>query len=260
MAFVRFSSFLPRRMQDALTGTLDRTGLNVVIRTHYPPRLLRGDFKVRYNRVWGRLERGDWELPALSKLAAHVRQGDIVLDIGAWIGVYTMLLSHLVGRRGTVVAFEPDPIAMTSLKYNVGLNKIRNLFLSRVCLSDYTGPAVLKATKFGGSGSSITRYADNPRIASLIVSCSTIDAFCSSNNLRPSGLKIDAEGAETLILRGAKNTIRACHPWILLEFHGLLTPRMDERRKLWQEILSWAKRYEMVDGSIDGIAHVFIET
>lgn len=257
---IRFCSVLPQRVQNAIVFTMDRSKIRVVARTHYPSSVSKGDIRVRFHPIWARIEREDWEFPVLSKLAALVRQGDVVLDIGAWIGVYTLLLSELVGRGGTVVAFEPDPIAMYSLRQNIRLGKLENVLLSRECLSDSNGHAVLRTRRFGDSGSSITSLAGNPKLASMTVDCSTVDSYCSREGLRPTGFKIDAEGAETSIFRGARETIERCRPWILLEFHGLLTSRVDERQRLWQEILSWARRYEVLDGSPDGIAHVFIET
>ena len=76
--------------------------------------------KVRDNRrFWHNFILGHWEPHGFITLKQIVNKGDTILDVGAWNGVYTLFLSKLVGKKGRIDSFEPDPVAMRLLKTNI---------------------------------------------------------------------------------------------------------------------------------------------
>ena len=77
---------------------------------------------------------GIFEPLATALLPLLVGDGDMVIDVGANIGYYTLLCARLVGKRGLVYAFEPEPQAFALLEQNVALNGYRNVVARRQAL------------------------------------------------------------------------------------------------------------------------------
>ena len=73
----------------------------------------------------------------------HVKRGDVVLDLGANIGYFTLILPRLVGEEGKVFAFEPDPENFALLKKNVEINSYQNVVLVQKAVSNRNGKATL---------------------------------------------------------------------------------------------------------------------
>jgi len=69
-------------------------------------------------------------------LKKNVKKGDTVVDIGAHIGYFTIILSDLVGNDGKVIAFEPNPITFSILKKNIETNSLSNVILENLAISD----------------------------------------------------------------------------------------------------------------------------
>jgi len=69
---------------------------------------------------WKRLEQGNWEIELIRYSAEIIRSGDTIFDVGAWIGPLTFLFSHLVGRNGSVHAYEPmlESFSLLKKKYS----------------------------------------------------------------------------------------------------------------------------------------------
>lgn len=84
--------------------------------------------------IWGTHE------PLMTRiLKKYVKKGDIIIDIGAHIGYYTLIFAKLVGKNGKVFAFEPDPTNFNLLKKNVRGNGYDNVILEQKAVSDKTG-------------------------------------------------------------------------------------------------------------------------
>ncbi|HEX6389233.1 MAG TPA: FkbM family methyltransferase [Solirubrobacteraceae bacterium] len=83
--------------------------------------------------------RNEWEAPVLAAFGASTRPGDVVFDIGAWIGPYTLLAATRVGPQGRVVSFEPDPVARALLERNVQLNALENVTILPYALAAQEG-------------------------------------------------------------------------------------------------------------------------
>jgi FkbM family methyltransferase len=216
---------------------LDNLGLDIYSSVRYPV----GDFKVHVkpHPSWRRLEKGmHKEINCIKLVANIVKENYVIMDVGAWIGQYTLLFAELA-NRGRVYAFEPESEAYNVLCKNVERNNLRNICVERIALSSSTGRA--KFFAFGKTNSSLIKHVqeNNPKVE--IVETSTLDDYCSRRDLKPDLIKIDVEGAEMLVLDGAKKIIQEYSPRILLEFHaGMMTEQ--ERRANWKKIAHLARK------------------
>lgn len=144
----------------------------------------------------------------------NVSNGDIVYDIGAHVGFYTLLASKLVGETGKVISFEPLPKNFKYIEKHAQINKINNVMLKNAAVSDFTGFSCFKEVE-----STFMGYLDEK--GELLVETLSIDDFIKDYpELKPCCLKIDVEGAEFLVLKGAKETLEKYKPKIFLATHN----------------------------------------
>lgn len=152
---------------------------------------------------------GDFEPVERDFMAAYLRPGMCVLDVGANVGLYTVLASALVGPTGQVHAFEPSVVTHEWLLKNLRLNGCRNVKANRLALSKSERTMVLRADSSHPSHDG-HRYVeqmdkvDRPLDTDEIVDCITLDDYVL--NLGLNGVdfaKMDVEGAELLVLQGA---------------------------------------------------------
>ncbi|MBS1806461.1 MAG: FkbM family methyltransferase [Acidobacteria bacterium] len=147
------------------------------------------------------------ETPALESYFrwAKPKAGETVFDIGAYCGVFTYILSQLVGPTGRVVAFEPDPINLNLLLRNVRRHGLQNVNVEGVALCDREGEMIFNSQ--GSLGSGFANFADRSAQGnSVTVRTMTLDSACERYGV-PSFVKIDAEGAEIEILSCARNLL-----------------------------------------------------
>ena len=224
---------------------LSSLGVQIHTKTRYP--VVDLEVTTRFNGTWKRVERGDMELDCIRQLAAVVKRGSTVFDVGAFQGTYTLLLSHLVGQSGRVCSFEPVPTNRCVLEDNIRMNSINNVVVEPFCISNAHGEVVIHVDSSGGTTSSIMNENLAGRGHDLSVPTITIDEYCEDNDVWPQGIKLDVEGAEALVTQGCQQLIRKCHPWILVEFHGHLFEE-DERNANWDEIVRSAREVVFIEG------------
>jgi len=146
-----------------------------------------------------------------------VKPGDTTFDIGANVGIYSVLLSQLCGSIGRVWAFEPVPDTYWRLRENLALNRCGNVIAvqSAVCEKDGTAQINLFDAHFSewnslGMPSMFDR--DGSRISprqSIDVPACTLDQFCASEKIeRVNFLKVDVEGFELSVFRGAERLLK----------------------------------------------------
>jgi FkbM family methyltransferase len=132
----------------------------------------------------------------------YLRAGDSVVDVGANIGVYTLLVARLVGRSGRVLAFEPTPETCRRLQENLALNGVECVNAQQVAVSDRSGTMTFTTDRDTGNRFTFdTSYAGR----SISVPVTTLDEVLGDSNCCL--VKIDAEGAEPLILHGARRAL-----------------------------------------------------
>ena len=157
----------------------------------------------------------------------YCRAGMTVFDIGANAGHHLLPLAKLCGACGHVHAFEPVPENAACLLETLRLNRLENVTLHRLAVSDHEGEAELRCSGVfdgfaclaeGGHGRSERKSA---AAASLSVKTTDLDTFCVRSGISRVGLiKMDIEGAEMLALRGMSRILRAHRPVLILEFWG----------------------------------------
>jgi FkbM family methyltransferase len=204
---------------------------------------------------WKLLERGKWDVDLIEFIVDFVKPGETILDVGAWIGPLALLFSHLVGKAGSVHAFEPMPQSFSLLEHYVADNNIHNLHLYNVAIANAIGSVTLHSNS---PNSPMATMINLENLASVRKSseynvrvkcaCTTIDGFCRGYGIQPTGIKIDVEGAEQYVLDGAVKTIANYHPWCLLELHGHLISQ-SQRQRIWSFITDRAKRLIYILGN-----------
>jgi FkbM family methyltransferase len=167
---------------------------------------------------------GAWEPAAQRLMVRHVPPGSVAYDIGANIGIHTLLLSRLVGRHGQVYAFEPVPTLYERLCENVRLNP--SLPAARpvqLALGDSSGTAAFYTGHHAGAGHlAASGPEDGDRI---VVPTSKLDEFVYRDHHAPPGfVKIDVEGAEGSVLAGAELVLTNARPIVMVDLH---TPAQD---------------------------------
>ena len=168
-------------------------------------------------------------------LSTRLVEGDTALDIGAHYGVYSILMAALCGQTGLVVAFEPDPYAREVLVKNINLNpSIKRPLIEACACSDSAGEATL-FSRGGNSQSSLVRsaveFSPTHKSEQFRVPLVTLDSYLLRHDLpEPRWVKVDAEGAEIRILKGAQKLLRGnagilceLHPYAWLEFGSTLS-------------------------------------
>lgn len=146
-----------------------------------------------------------------------IEAGMTVFDVGAHVGATTLLYSKLVGENGIVHAFEPTPEAFSSLREACSASGRQNIILNNVCVSDVTG--LVDFNVYEESHRSWSSMADRPLLRYGIevrpperrrVPSITIDQYCNERSIpRCDLMKIDVEGAELQVLRGASEMLRS---------------------------------------------------
>ncbi|MCS7025771.1 MAG: FkbM family methyltransferase [Bryobacteraceae bacterium] len=160
---------------------------------------------------------GIYERAKLEQMQASVPPGGVVYDVGAQSGYHTLLASRLVGRSGRVYAFEPLPRNYEMLVKHLSLNEIFNVEPVRAAVSDTDGELCFDP----GPGFMAGRLSEQ---GTLRVRSVTLDHFLSSQDrIRPPDvIKIDVEGAELRVLRGARQMLAQWRPTVLLDTHDFL--------------------------------------
>ena len=158
---------------------------------------------------------GSYELAIQNVVDQLVTDGDVCYDLGASVGYFALLMAR---RASMVYAFELSPVALGEFCRHLALNPNAPILVIPLPLSDAT-----RAIKFGvvntAYGSGIISESET-RWPVLPLETITIDAFAETHR-PPNVLKIDVEGLEADVLRGAERTIAAHHPRICCELHNV---------------------------------------
>jgi FkbM family methyltransferase len=151
----------------------------------------------------------------------EVRPGDTVVDVGAHIGYYTLLLARAVGPAGRVLAFEPDPLNFALLRRNVELNGYANVELFPKALSDRCGKFRLYLSSDNAGDHRLYESADEPRPA-VEAEATTLDSISSGRDRKVDFIKMDVQGSEGAVLEGMVGALsRATRLKMTMEFWPL---------------------------------------
>jgi FkbM family methyltransferase len=174
----------------------------------------------------GAIERskGDYEPHVMSLISTILQQGDICIDVGANIGVHTILMARLA-ESGRVIAFEPASRNVQLLRRNLEANDVRNVSVVEAAVYDASEPLVLHTDSGHPAGSHLGSRGNSGE------SSETVDGVRLDDWLSPAGLaridfmKIDVEGAELRALSGALDTISRHKPDLVIECNPIALGR-----------------------------------
>jgi FkbM family methyltransferase len=163
------------------------------------------------------------ERQVLRELQQIVRPGDIVYDIGANVGLFSIILAGWIGDAGWLYAIEPNPVCVSFLSANFARAGARRFTILPLAVSDRQCECAFTvnyATTFVGAGSDSAMSV--PKTGHQIrVDADTLDAIVAAWDFRPPNLiKIDIEGAEEIAIDGMMDTIARHRPTLLIELHG----------------------------------------
>lgn len=169
---------------------------------------------------WNKINKNIWETQALQILPNKIGVGDTFVDVGGWIGPYTLLAAKCCRQLGAVHTFEPDPAAREILKQNISLNNLDDIVkVYSSALSDKVGELEIgpRRGNFGNSMSSIleSEWEREP----ITVPSTTLEDFISKKGISPNLIKIDIEGAEYDLFKGGEEYIVSERPNLLIEVH-----------------------------------------
>jgi FkbM family methyltransferase len=156
----------------------------------------------------------------LRALMQGLQPTDIAVDVGANKGSYLWALSRAV-PQGRVVAFEPQPGLVEYLR--VAVASLKNVCIEPLGVSDHPGRLVLAipGNKVGSPGASFESHIREQNDAGIVeVAVITLDEYFANEQQRIGAIKIDVEGHELAVLRGARETIRRHAPAIVVECEG----------------------------------------
>jgi len=171
----------------------------------------------------GRRDRG-----TTATLRRKIKTGMTVVDLGANIGVYTLLAASLVGKRGRVYAFEPDPVNYALLEKNVRENGYRNVLCRQQAVSDTSGEALLFKGEYGVSHSLSAFAGVNPGISRTVDTISLDDFFREQGWPPADFIKMNIEGWECFVIAGMTEVLhRSPRLKMILEFNPDLVKKLD---------------------------------
>lgn len=136
----------------------------------------------------------------------EIKKGDIVLDIGANIGYYTLIFAELVGEEGKVFAFEPEPTNFALLKKNVEISGYQNVMLVQKAVSNKTGKFKLYLCEDNNGGHSIYKQHNSKR--SVEVETTRLDDYFKNDGGKINFIKMDIEGAEMEAIQGMPSLLK----------------------------------------------------
>jgi FkbM family methyltransferase len=160
-----------------------------------------------------RLWLGSYEPEKMTLAASLLNPGDVAFDIGANVGIYTLLFGAAVGPTGHVVAFEPWPRNLLYLRQHLALNDVANASVLGAAVCRKTGRVMLA----GGEHPATVRVLSDGDIE---VDSIRLDDFVEATKIEPDLIKIDVEGSEVDVLNGASATLRKAVPLLLIATHS----------------------------------------
>lgn len=201
--------------------------------------------------MWG----GCWERQVSRVVRAILLPGDVFVDVGAHIGFYTLIGAHSVGNSGHVFSFEADPLNYSCLKRHAAPYSWIQTFHTAVWETSGT----LRFERSSSGGESGWGTVTNVRTLGgeqVDVPSLSLDDWLTSHPLTALRLiKLDAEGSEPAILRGAKRLLDSLRPVLILEFNDVVLRQGGSSASELGQILR-SHRYALFEVSPNRITRV----
>jgi FkbM family methyltransferase len=186
------------------------------------------------------------ETEAYNAFAAEIRPGSTVFDVGAHIGTYTLIALQRAGPKGRVVAYEPHDHTRAHLAQHLRWNAAENRTTVRtVCCGAVAGIADFYCITDRAEG--MNGLIPIEGFVKRAVTVVPLDQEVKQHGLLPNVIKIDVEGAELDVLKGAEQTLRRSRPPVFLSLHPSALAKRNESPEM---IFVWLKqrgyRYEVI--------------
>ena len=173
---------------------------------------------------------GRIEAPVQQALAEYLKPGMIFYDLGANIGLFSLLTSRFVGSSGQVFGFEPDPVTALRFRRNVEKNQASNVTVVEAGAGSVTGKFAFLCADGASPDRGVGRFVSgDEKYSGDSLQCYALDDFLLQYPA-PHAIKCDVEGAEVAVIRGAEKLLTSFRPWLLIEVHS--TVNEEEVRKL----------------------------
>lgn len=197
---------------------------------------------------------GAYEPAVVELLARLLRPGDVFYDVGAHIGFLSLLAGRLVGAAGAVFAFEADPDNAARIVEHARRNQMPEICVVPFAVWSSSGRVHFQRAS---SQSSRNRGAVTHTSAAsedvIEVEAVALDQFAHENP-GPALVKVDVEGGEMEVLRGAEHIFRTTRPFLLCEIHD---------RRAADETTQWLTErgycYQWLPGGAEFPGHLFAE-
>jgi FkbM family methyltransferase len=168
------------------------------------------------------LETGKYEAVSFGMVAEHLSAGATFIDVGAHIGYYSLKAAPIVGALGHVIAVEPNPLAIQRLRVNLAASNANVVAVAPVACSDTEATLELYVAPDVNTGETSLSKANASQIDAIThtykVRARPLDDIVrESGVVRVDAIKIDVEGAEYVVLKGAQQTLDRYRPMVLVE-------------------------------------------
>jgi FkbM family methyltransferase len=179
---------------------------------------------------------GTYEPEVRTEIRRHLMPGAIAIDVGANVGWHTLLMAARAGSTGRVYAFEPNDSTRQRLVSAVEANGLTHVTVDGRAVSDRVGASGFRAPLAGHVWDGTGRLTAEPAPRRLeqregqetgkgeegqsgTIACTTLDAFVAERHIeRLEFVKVDVEGWELSVLRGARRVLRALRPVVVFEY------------------------------------------
>lgn len=163
--------------------------------------------------------------PLAKYMCSHILPGSVIYDIGAHVGMYSMLLASRV-PGSQVYSFEPNTDSFERLRRNIRLMKLEDRITPlNIALDETSGSRTFHVSSDSGRSSFHeynATYEESTIVTSYSVDCRTVDDLVESGTCKaPDAIKMDTEGHEYQVICGAKNVIASKSPGIAFEPHAV---------------------------------------
>ena|SRR3990172_4251578 len=150
-------------------------------------------------------------------MCERLRPGQTAVDVGCFKGAYTYWMRRQVGPTGTVIAFEPQPQQVAYLRAVFAARKYANVTVEGQGVSAACGELRLFQPQSGHEATFVPRKTVEQSCETIGVPVTTLDAYFADRPAGPDFVKIDVEGHESAVLEGARRTLAASQPTLLVE-------------------------------------------
>jgi FkbM family methyltransferase len=179
---------------------------NMVVTSHFKDKVFEVDgHKMFLNQGLFNLSLGRPFEPLETEIVKkYVKKGNVVLDIGANIGYYTLIFAELVGEQGEVYAFEPSPENFSLLERNIKMNALKNVTSQQFAISNRSGKTRLYLSSNPGDNRIYDAHDGSHSIEVVTV---RLDDYFNDYNKKIDFIKMDIQGAEWAAIQGMSEII-----------------------------------------------------